>query len=146
MTRTKKDVDVQALKKLNHDGSANFLESQISLIDDNTDLRIRFLPKNETSIMNSEPIILKRITPANNFNSSKIKLGTIIGTLIRIYMVSPDQIDDKYNDLVHAIQIASQEYIINGYPMNMIRTAINILKERTHDDRLNNIQITRNKL
>mgnify|MGYP003976969941 CR=1 FL=1 len=61
-------------------------------------------------------------------------------------MVSPDQMDDKYNDLVHAIQITLQEYILQGYPMNMIKAAINILKDRTQDDRLNNIQITRTKL
>ena len=54
--------------------------------------------------------------------------------------------DDKYNDLVHAIQITLQEYILQGYPMNMIKTAIDILKDRTQDERLNNIQITRTKL
>ena len=89
---------------------------------------------------------MKKVMPANNYNSTTVKRGTIIGTLIRIHRLSPDEEDDLHNDLIRSINIAMNEYIRMGYNIKTINTAIRYLEERTRDNRLHHYQITSNKL
>ncbi len=89
---------------------------------------------------------MKKVIPATSYNSSTTKRGTLIGTLIRIHTQSPDAHEDQFNDLQHAIQIAMKEYLIMGYKYRDVMDAIGVLKQRTMDERLNNIRIMQTKL